>query len=99
MDHEKILVCLGLPEGLTQHVQIRLTTSIRLRSPIGYTALMRLLLLYLAAVSLLLSSCHQATGPAVDLATQGTVAKIDSAADESDGRLIEETWDAYSMQG
>lgn len=53
----------------------------------------------LASICLLLSSCHQAAGPAVEVATQGTVTKIDSAATEKNGDLIEETWDAYSMQG
>jgi hypothetical protein len=56
------------------------------------------LLLINAICSLLLSSCHQSVGPAVEIATQGAVSKIDGSANEN-GNLLEETWDAYSMQG
>jgi hypothetical protein len=59
---------------------------------------MRFLMPSLASICLLLSSCQQAAGPVTDLATQGTVAKIDAPANEN-GALVEETWDAYSMQG
>lgn len=62
-----------------------------------------LVFLLTAGVSLLaLSGCQQSAAPVLTVPTQQSVTKIDSPGPDvakSAGKLIEETWDAYSMQG
>jgi hypothetical protein len=59
---------------------------------------------FLSACLILLANagCQQSAAPVLTVPTQGTVTKIDSPGPvtaEPAGDLIEETWDAYSMQG
>ncbi len=65
---------------------------------------MRTSLLLLPSLLLLaVSGCQQSAAPVLSVPTQQSVTRIDAPtidkAAETPGDLIEETWDAYSMQG